>query len=900
MGLFSSKKIINVSSTLYNMAGPEEDRPNYLKGTLFSSIMANSPSVSDDITNSYFSGPGMKQRLFFNYANRQDLAGLPTVTVANNEPVDAAVVANEIPVPADPAGMKVVVQSSYISEGDPEVFIERWILQNHSTRLDENWLGEYKTDGTFSVQFPNGDYYEFTDPEFKKDARYVQANFFHVLEDNTQPLEEGTPTSVTSLPDVTGWDAVSSSGTFTNTTLVRSADVTESYSDGRPDENYVEDASVADTLNTSVDVYERTSWVGIAGFETEGLYERYTFTGTDSKIGGYEDTIVTQEDIGGGVTKTTTKVITGEQKSVSWDSQLDTQTIYEDSVIGGEQMFIYEIGTGNANLDALANNADASNFQEFYPFLPIRLDNVSVKDTQYTSNGLYDETRKAYRKLTTENIDKIIDNVEANESIGDIDYAYVMFGCSLNVQENACRKYIFNFFDNMIQFQQTNGNTMSDFQAQIAAYEQAKADLAAWQSVHEESIAWYEREPPPTIPNLSIPPTTTLKLKTDSPLMPSYDIRLIWTHIENEQVEGTYTFTDPLGSTRPANVGECMFEDGAEITWTETLGTQIRDDIEYRTVHKSIPSIVLYNQISATHYRKLTIHGLIHQNHIYGGKYVEITSKEALADNDISGFVVPLHFPTMKAMSIVDYTQMATANVHILFNSYTVTKQKWYQRGIFKIILVVVAIVIAVIIFPGAFAAGGGILGSNLAVGAALGLTGTAALVAGVVANYLASMIISQLLSAVGTAIFGEKWGAVFAAIASFAMGAAVSGLDMFSAEGILSLANAGANAYSGWVQGDIAEMQGDYQEDFKAYEKKMDYINDLIAGLGGNDLNFDPLSLTDSSYGNGSRSGSSGYLPETADEFIRRTLMTGSDVVEITHAMVYDFVAVQQTLPRN
>ena len=48
---------------------------------------------------------------------------------------------------------------------------------------------------------------------------------------------------------------------------------------------------------------------------------------------------------------------------------------------------------------------------------------------------------------------------------------------------------------------------------------------------------------------------------------------------------------------------------------------------------------------------------------------------------------------------------MATANVHILFNSYTVTKQRWYQRGTFKILLIIIIIVVVVVINPGLFAA---------------------------------------------------------------------------------------------------------------------------------------------------------------------------------------------------
>lgn len=901
MGLFSGKKIITVSSTLYNMAGDEDDRPDYLKGVLFASMIQNSESLGDDITKSYLEGPGIKQRQFFKYAQRSNLAGLPTVTATNSNPVDPAVVAGEIDVPNDPAGLVVEVQNSMIVDGDPEPFIQRWILENYPERVNEDWLGEFdESTEEFSVQFPNGDFFSFTDTEFDPSNQYIYATYVNILPAEEQPVVEESNQTVTSQVDLTGYDEISSTGTFTNVVLQRTADITVEYDDGTPTEHSTEDADVTEPLNTSEDVYERTLITETDGYTTTGQLNRYSYTGSDIVVGGYYHEEVVVEDLPAGYTKTTTTITTGEQIQEQWTEVHETQEIQESAVVGGGKLFIYRIGDGNATLDALAVEADTSNFQEFYPFLPVRLNNKSLSHEIYENNGLYDETKKAYRRATDwKNIDDILEEVEDNDSIDDIDYAYIMYGCSLNVKENACRKYIYNFMENMIQFQNTNSSSISDFQDQIDAYEQAQQDLEDWQNLDQSGVPWEDRVPRPSIPNITVPSVTRLKLKTDSTLMPSYDIRLEWVHIEQEQFSGTFTITPVIGDPRQSTIGEVYFEKGPNISWTEREAFGNSDNDTFRTINREIESIYMYYQVTDSTYRRLQVFGFTHYNYIYGGKSVKITAHEALDDSDISGFVIPLHYPTMKAMSIVDYTQMATANVHILFNSYEVTKQKWWQTGFFKILLIILVIVVAVIINPGAFAAGGGILGGNLAIGAALGLTGTAAIIAGVVANYLASIVISQLLSVVGTALFGEKWGTVFAAIATFAFSAAMSGMNLFSAEGLLGLGNALANGYSGWVQGDIAEMQEDYEADLDQYEEQMEYIDDLIAGLGGNDLNFNPIFLTDSVQGNGSGSGK-GYMPETADEFIRRTTMVGSDIVEITQSMVYDFVEVQQTLPRN
>ncbi|UAT28908.1 hypothetical protein PP753_gp50 [Dinoroseobacter phage vB_DshP-R7L] len=916
MGIFSSKKIINVSSTLYNMAGDENDRPDFLKGTVFGSVMSGSPSIADDITTGYFNGPGLQQRQFFKYCDREDISGLPTATVVNSNPLDTSVVQGEIPpsaVPPAPAGLTLNCYAAEVTDGDFEPWLERWILDNHPERVGEDWLGEYEpTTNTFSVEFPNNDFFSWTNniaPVYSPSKRYVAAKYIESRAASEDPLVSGTSlTNQPSPPDVTGWDEISASDTFTPVTLQRVRNTILSYNNGDPD-NQIEtdvDADVPGEVPDGSFHYRREIIVDVNGLMTIGERQDQHWDETHIVTNDYVDVVVTNTDLGGGVIETRTETTTGEQITEQYTTRLDTTAIYSGEQYGPEQIFIYEIGTGNATLDGLVTDVDATGFQEFFPFMPIRIDNVSVAEPQYAD--LFDEMSKAYKRGYgfDKSFSSLIDKVEDNPSIGDIDYAYLCFGASLNVKEHACRRYIFNFFEKMIPFQQGgSGNAMSNLSAQVTSYNQAITDLAQWEvdvNAATSGEIWGTIPPRPTIPSISPPPTNEIILR-DGTL--GFDLRTVWVHCEIEQFSGN--IADAAGvetalglpPNTDARRDDIVLIDAPAFSWQERQTYNTRDGEEVQFISRSIPSMYIYWQTADNSYRRMQIWGLTSYNYIYGGKAVTISSTEALADNEESGFLVPLHFPTMIEMGIVDYTQMSTANAHILFNSYEVTKQKWYERGIFKILLVIAIIIIAVVVFPGAFAAGSGILGGNLAVGAALGLTGTAALVAGVVANYVASIIIAELLKVVGTALFGEKWGALFAAIAGFALGMAISGTSLFSAEGLLGLGNAISNGYAGWVQGDIAERQEALESDRNAYEQRMDYINDLIADLGGgNGLNFNPIFLTEGS-GNG-RGGSRGYMPETADEYIRRTTMTGSDIVEITHSMVYDYVDVAKTLPRN
>ena len=108
------------------------------------------------------------------------------------------------------------------------------------------------------------------------------------------------------------------------------------------------------------------------------------------------------------------------------------------------------------------------------------------------------------------------------------------------------------------------------------------------------------------------------------------------------------------------------------------------------------------------------------------------------------------------------------------------------------------------------------------------------------------------------------------------------------------------ANGYSGMINAETMEIGMEMSENQSEYEEQMEKLNEMIKELSGNNgLNFNPMQLTDVYDGNKSqRTGS--YMPETSDEFIRRTTMTGSDIVNITLSMVYDYTKLSLTLPKN
>ena len=909
MGLFDDEKIVTVSSTMYNLAGDEEDRPDFLKSTLFGAIIANRPSLGEEITQSYLHGPGINMRQFFNWCKRNDFVGLPDVTFQRNTAVDSDVVAAVIGVPADPPGLEIVISNAEISDGSYVLFAEKYIFDNHPDKITDDWIAGYDpSTNTITIQFEDGSTAMFNPVGYNSKKQYISAKYYYTEPSNETDWVSNPVESIDVLPDLSDWEEIENNPSFTVVPLTRTANVVVSYNNGDPDENSSYDASTTGEQHTSTLTYEvhERSTDDPSGTKVVWDHNIMYLTATDHVTNDYNDVTVVNEDLGGGVIKTTTTTVTGQQVTDRWDSQTDERVITEGAVFSDEDMYIYEIGSGEPTLDALVEEAQESGWEEFFPYIPLRLKNKALDHSDFINSGLYDECRTAYRRATNgEQIDDILASIEDNDDVDDIDYASLVYGVSINVKEQACRRYIAKFFQEMIPFQNSNSNTIADFQAGVAAHEAALLELEEWEAdaAAREEENWATRSRPPEVPKMPSLPTTTVRLRVDDSKVDDFDTRIYWNHIEQEVVDGTFEFTDPdTLVTRQSIFNECAISSGGSITWRERDGyNQPRSDNAEPTVrytNKSVKGIQIRHQISDTQHVLITVYGLVHKNVIYDGEYVKITANEALGDEDISGFVIPLHYQTMIELGIKDYTQMSTACTHVMFNAYEVVTRKWYEKGIFKILLVILVIVIAVIVFPGAFAGGGGLLGGNLAVGGALGLSGTAALVAGVVANYLAALVVSQMLSPVLTNIFGEKWGPLIGALLSFAIGFAAGGFQ-FNIKNLLGFTNALANGYAGYMQGETAEMYQDFEKEREKYEKEMERIQDLIDGLGGNDLYFDPLSLTDTSYGNGS-SGQGSYVPETVDEFIQRTMMTGSDLVQISQSLVYDHAQISTTLPQK
>ena len=543
-----------------------------------------------------------------------------------------------------------------------------------------------------------------------------------------------------------------------------------------------------------------------------------------------------------------------------------------------EKLWIYRRGSGNAALDAAF--ALVRPVQQFYPIIPIRIHNKFV-DSRHLAD-LYKHGKKAYKKAFGADIAELQAKMQGSESIKDIDHTFVVFGVSLNTPENVGRKYIYKFFQWMLNNGQGATLPESALIEKIALAMGKQSELSLWLQAQEDLASPLRGTQAPTATAYPNIPVTKLRLYCQRPDV-DYDMTISWTGLTETTGTG---LLDP--SKKPG-----------QVWWEQSVPLDL-GVVHVRTQalkNLSQQRCVLCWQESANQWRKLTITGLHHSNLVYGGKKVEIEAYDALTDSEESGFIIPLHETVFNSMSIKDYTQLTSSSAYLVMNCYQVVKKKWYQTGLFKVIVFIVAIIVTVVapyLSTGVWTATG--VGAGVAT-AVLGTVAVNTLVHALVAavvNAIAAAVLVRIFTAVGTELFGEEFGVIVGAIAAVAVMQVGSGVasgqtvgesfaGLMSPTNLMNLTMAAGDGWAGYLQESAVAFQARTEELLEQFAEASGEIADKMAALLGTDgmANFDPMELLKATL--------SSYT-ETRSSFLSRTLLTGSDIAEISMSMLGKF----------
>lgn len=887
MGMFGSRKKTYVSSVVYNLAGDPENRPNFLKTAILSNIAYKSESsVARTLVNSYLSGPGISMPRFARWAKTSGynsaIAQISS-TIAIGGSIPEATLAAHVPHAADE---QVNILVKRIGPADYSWWAEQWMLANHPEDFNLQWVADIEGQ-VITITMPNATTYTFVASDFFYEKTYLYFTYSLVKGSVPGASVVGPVIAVPeggSLPSTSGWTQVSQTTTPKTMDLVKTTVVKSTFSDGRPDEESTSTVNTTGSYSEIHGVYERTTYKGDYPSDPSKTYS-VKETMYQDQVGSLKSentSNTTTEDLGGGVTKTTVTTVTTQSVRLDRSYHIDSvETLFAQTAPAAIR--IYTSGGGIPEWDALF--VPTTNTGVFYPFIPVRLDNKFVSPTFLPT--IYEAAKKGYKKVFGKNgFDNLIELVKDNESLDDIDYAYIIFGVSLNVVDMSALKYVYTFFKAIMD--SFAAGSPGEYDAYRVAWNQARNSVTNY-------TAWKIAQGNPASPLYGTPAPQILAY----PSMPNREI-----NIKNTDQFNITISWNALGE----DIGSGKFKPDAKVgdIWWDVKAPLILDGEViiggsgiFSSMIERSSSVELVWQETATSWRRITMDGLLHTNNIYKGKGVEIEADEAINDPEESGFIVPLHEDIFKSMKIVDRTQMATANSFLLFNCYQIVKKKWYQTGIFQVVLVIVVIVVSVVFPPaGGAAATGGVLGANAAVGAALGIAaGTlAAVIVGAVANAIAAMLIMSVIQRGAVALFGDKLGAIIGAIAAVVAmkvgGQLAAGqtagsafTNLASADNLLALTNAAGRGYAGYLEADTNKWMARTEDLLVDYASESNRISELYeeAFGSGDGVVIDPIKASQATLAT--------YEP--VDAFLSRTLMAGSDIVDLSYALLDNFTEI-------
>ena len=379
-----------------------------------------------------------------------------------------------------------------------------------------------------------------------------------------------------------------------------------------------------------------------------------------------------------------------------------------------------------------------------FPAIVLKKNNVYLDDNRFTGSDWKTSsawrTSKQYGNRMKIDIQTIIDKIKDNADQGDIDYAFIQPGVILTSTTQAAKQYFFNYFYNLYNVHPDNKPAYDDWylKASHSLHSTVKRQLA--ENCPAQSFRIYD---PDNQAN-------------------SVDMEIAWRYMTYEVKTGT--LTDEYEH-------ECGPQELVE-SWYIT-----------RTIFKEkydVTKFYLRKRLTSTTYAELCIVGLWHENYVYKGHSVQsgVWDMFNTPDGDFgTGFIVPLDYGILISMGARDRLQLAQEAFHLVFNCYVARKQKWYETGIFRVILVIIS---AVIIYFSAGTLSGFVSGLftyfNAALVVTLGATLAAAVAALITALIVAVVYVGISFVAKETGKWAaEHWGAAWGAIVQIAVTIALS-----------------------------------------------------------------------------------------------------------------------------
>ncbi len=319
----------------------------------------------------------------------------------------------------------------------------------------------------------------------------------------------------------------------------------------------------------------------------------------------------------------------------------------------GEELLTWEYHTTDGTYPILApyRHHDVS---PYYPVIPIRIGEVNVGDT----GGIYErDVRRSLNVMGIKSSNIYSAIKDSTEESGEqaADDMFVVFGASLSAKDQPTLEYLYRFFQQM----------RVEHSADISQY-----------------LNWLELSKAAKF-NIPTLPSSTIEIKAGR-----YEQTIVFDYIEQRLLNGVKCKVGQYASSQAIDPDSslAMFAD------------------KY-----NLDKVFFYYQVTDSTYIELEVSGLINRLKVVDKSWVSVTSTDAFKEPDEptkgGAFLIPLRRDITRDMGNIKGYDLINESVRLQSNDYYTYKEKWYQRGWFKVFLIVVAVVLSFLYPPAGIAA---------------------------------------------------------------------------------------------------------------------------------------------------------------------------------------------------